>query len=84
MPEASMSDGLFIVSIHFHGRPCTIAELRDSVVGIIQERQELLDAREREVLENYLIDEVAENLHDLLHTRFTGRRRSTRNCANGR
>ncbi len=67
MPEASMSDGLFIVTIHFQGRPCSIAELRDTVVGIIQERQELLDAREREVLENYLIDEVAGQLHDLLH-----------------
>jgi uncharacterized protein YPO0396 len=30
----------------------------------------LLDAREREVLENYLIDEVAEHLHDLLHYAF--------------
>ncbi len=67
MPEASMYDGLFVVSVPFHGRPCTIADLRDSVVVIIQERQELLDAREREVLENYLIDEVAEHLHDLLH-----------------
>jgi uncharacterized protein (TIGR02680 family) len=68
MPEASMSDGLFVVSIHFQGRPCTIADLRDNVVGIIQDRQELLDAREREVLENYLINEVAEKLHDLLHS----------------
>jgi uncharacterized protein (TIGR02680 family) len=67
MPEASMTDGLFVVSIQFQGRSCTIADLRDSVVTIIQERQELLDAREREVLENYLIDEVAEHLHDLLH-----------------
>jgi uncharacterized protein (TIGR02680 family) len=67
MPEASMNDGLFIVTIQFHGRPCTIADLRDTVVVILQERQELLDAREREVLENYLIDEVAEHLHDLLH-----------------
>ncbi len=67
MPEASMSDGIFVVSIQFQGRSCTIAELRDSVVAIIQERQQLLDSREREVLENYLIDEVAEHLHDLLH-----------------
>jgi len=67
MPEASMTDGIFVVSIQFQSRSCTIAELRDSVVTIIQERQELLDAREREVLENYLIDEVAEHLHDLLH-----------------
>jgi uncharacterized protein (TIGR02680 family) len=67
MPEASMNDGIFVVSIQFQGRSCTIAELRDNVVTIIQERQQLLDAREREVLENYLIDEVAEHLHDLLH-----------------
>jgi uncharacterized protein YPO0396 len=70
MPEGSVSDGIFVVSIQFQGRSCTIAELRDSVVAIIQERQELLDAREREVLENYLIDEVAEHLHDLLHRAF--------------
>ena len=67
MPEGSVTDGIFVVSIQFQGRSCTIAELRDGVVAIIQERQELLDAREREVLENYLIDEVAEHLHDLLH-----------------
>jgi len=67
MPEASMIDGLFVVTIAFQGRPCTIAELRGHLVIIIQERQELLDAREREVLENYLIDEVAEHLHDRLH-----------------
>lgn len=66
-PEASMNDGIFVVSIQFQGRSCTIAELRDNVVIIMQERQQLLDAREREVLENYLIDEVAEHLHDLLH-----------------
>ena len=68
MPEGSMTDGLFVVSIQFQGRSCTIADLRDNVVGIIQDRQELLDAREREVLENYLINEVAEKLHDLLHS----------------
>lgn len=66
-PEASMSDGIFVVSVQFQGRSCTIAQLRDSVMTIILERQQLLDAREREVLENYLIDEVAEYLHDLLH-----------------
>jgi uncharacterized protein (TIGR02680 family) len=67
MPEGSMQDGIFVVSIQFQGRSCTIGELRDKVVTIIQERQQLLDAREREVLENYLIDDVAEHLHDLLH-----------------
>jgi uncharacterized protein (TIGR02680 family) len=67
MPEASVQDGIFVVSIQFQGRSCTIAELRYNVVTVIQERQQLLDAREREVLENYLIDEVAEHLHDLLH-----------------
>ncbi|MGZ6697927.1 MAG: hypothetical protein ACXVFL_20120, partial [Solirubrobacteraceae bacterium] len=59
MPEGSVSDGIFVVNIQFQGRPCTIAELRDSVVTIIQERQELLDAREREVLEDLLAKVLA-------------------------
>jgi len=67
MPEGSVMDGIFVVSIQFQNRTCTIADLRDSLTIIIAERQELLDAREREILENYLIDEVAEHLHDRLH-----------------
>jgi uncharacterized protein (TIGR02680 family) len=67
MPEGTLQNDIYVVSIPFQGKACTIDELRDALIGIILDRQELLDAREREVLENYLIDEVAESLHDLLH-----------------
>jgi uncharacterized protein (TIGR02680 family) len=67
LPEASLSDEVFVVIVPFQGRACTVAELRDGLVADIQERRQLLDAREQEVLENYLIDEVANHLHDLLH-----------------
>ena len=67
MPEGTLLNDVYVVSIPFQGKVCTIDELRDALIVIIQDRQELLDAREREVLENYLIDEVAESLHDLLH-----------------
>ncbi len=67
LPDASLIDEVFVVSIPFQGRVCTVAELRDGLVADIRERRDLLDARERAVLENYLIDEVANHLHDLLH-----------------
>ncbi|MFD0894767.1 TIGR02680 family protein [Luteolibacter ambystomatis] len=68
MPEGTLLNDVYVVSIPFQGKVCTIDELRDALIDIIRDRQELLDAREREVLENYLIDEVAESLHDLLHS----------------
>ncbi len=67
MPEGTLQNDIYVVSIPFQGKSCTIDELHDALIGIIHDRQELLDAREREVLENYLIDEVAESLHDHLH-----------------
>lgn len=67
MPEGTLQNDIYVVSIPFQGKLRTIDELHDSLIDIILDRQQLLNAREREVLENYLIDEVAESLHDLLH-----------------
>lgn len=60
-------DGLFIVSVPFQGRDCTMDEFREALAAEIGHRQMLLSAREREVLENHLIGDVAAQLHDLLH-----------------
>ncbi len=67
LPEGTLQNDIYVVSIPFQNKSCTIDELHDALIEIIRDRQELLNAREREVLENYLIDEVAESLHDLLH-----------------
>ncbi|MBI3677459.1 MAG: hypothetical protein HY243_12680 [Proteobacteria bacterium] len=42
-------------------------EFRDALSGEIDHHQLVLDAHEREVLENHLVGEVAIHLHDLLH-----------------
>jgi uncharacterized protein (TIGR02680 family) len=60
-------DGLFIVSVPFQGRDCTMDEFREALAAEIGHRQLLLSAREREVLENHLIGDIAAQLHDLLH-----------------
>lgn len=67
MPEATIIDEIFVVTVPFQSRLCTMTELRDAVLDEIRERQTMLDARERDVLEKHLIKDVAEHLHDLLH-----------------
>lgn len=67
MPEATIIDELFVVTVPFQSRSCTMTELRDAVLDEIAERQTILDARERDVLEKHLIKDVAEHLHNLLH-----------------
>ena len=41
-------------------------ELRDTLVEEVAQRQSLLNAREREILKNHLVGEVAMHLHDRL------------------
>jgi hypothetical protein len=60
-------DGMFVVSVPFQGRDCTMDEFREALTAEIGQRQLLLNAREREVLENHLIGDIAAQLHDLLH-----------------
>lgn len=58
--------GLLVVDVVFRGRATTLVELEAVLAADVAERTELLDAREREVIENYLIDEVASTLADLV------------------
>lgn len=66
-PTTASEDGLLVVTVPFQGRGRTVAELRDALIEEVTTRQNLLDAREREVLENHLIGEVATHLHERLH-----------------
>lgn len=66
-PSSTIEDDLFVVTVPFQGRICTMSEVRAALTDEITARQTLLDAREREVLENHLIGEVASHLHDRLH-----------------
>ena len=59
-------DGIVAVTVTFQGGERTIGELWNMFVHEVAERGRILDAREREVIENHLIDEVSAHLHDLI------------------
>jgi uncharacterized protein (TIGR02680 family) len=65
-PALTIEDALFVVTVPFRGRECTMTELRDEVRDEVTTRQLVLDAREREILENHLIGEVSAHLHERL------------------
>jgi uncharacterized protein (TIGR02680 family) len=65
-PTASHDDDLFVVSIPFQGVTRTVSALHALLADELDTRQSLLDAREREVLENHLVGEVATQLHELI------------------
>ena len=66
-PAGTITDDLFVVTVPFQGRELTMTQLRDALGDEVGHRQTLLDAREREVIENHLIGEVAIHLHELIH-----------------
>jgi uncharacterized protein (TIGR02680 family) len=65
-PTATLDDDLFVVTASFQGRAASIPQLRDLLHDEVLHRQSVLDAREREVLENHLVGEVATQLHELI------------------
>jgi uncharacterized protein (TIGR02680 family) len=65
-PALAVEDTLFVVTVPFRGRECTMAELREALHDEVATRQTVLDAREREILENHLIGEVSAHLHERL------------------
>jgi hypothetical protein len=60
-----LEDGV-VVEVVFRGRPATVPELADALEAEVGERQRLLDEREREILENHLVNEVASTLQELI------------------
>jgi uncharacterized protein (TIGR02680 family) len=66
-PSATFCDDVFVATAVFSGRECTMEELRQALSDEVSTRQLLLDAREREILENHLAGEVSGHLHGLLN-----------------
>lgn len=60
-------EGLYIVTVPFSGHTQTMPEFRDTLNDEIRERQALLAADERRIIEEHLIGEIAAHLGDLLH-----------------
>lgn len=60
-----LEDGI-VVEVVFRGRPATVPELTAALGAEVADRSRLLDEREREILENHLVNEVASTLQELI------------------
>jgi len=65
--SATLHDDVFVATAMFAGKDCTMVELWQILSGDVSTRQLLVDAREREILENHLIGNVSGHLRELLH-----------------
>lgn len=55
-----------VVEVTFRGRTTNLPELGAALAEEVEARQQLLDSREREILENHLVGEVASTLQELI------------------
>ncbi|GAA0922650.1 hypothetical protein GCM10009560_22180 [Nonomuraea longicatena] len=62
----TVTEGVMLVDVRFQGRARDIPDLVDALARETAERAQLLSAKEREVLENHLLNEVAGTLHELI------------------
>ena len=59
---------VLVARVRYQHEEVDVDRLADRTAADVAERERLLSAREREILENHLINEVAGDLHDLLVT----------------
>lgn len=64
--SAQMLEDGIVVEVIFRGRPATVPDLTVALSTDVASRRRLLDEREREVLENHLVNEVASTLQELI------------------
>ncbi len=62
----TVRDDAMLVDVTFQGRTQHVAELAVSLEAEISERERVLSARHREILENQLVNEVAASLQELV------------------
>jgi uncharacterized protein (TIGR02680 family) len=62
----TLHDGIIVVDVVFQGRSHDIPQLAEALREEAEQRARLLSAREREILENHLLNEVAGTLHELI------------------
>ncbi len=62
----TLNEGVIVVDVVFQGRSHDIPGLAAALGQEAEQRARLLSAREREILENHLLNEVAGTLHELI------------------
>jgi len=65
--SAIFRDDVFVATAMFRGQERTLAELSQMLSDDIASLEMLLDAQEREILENHLVGKVSTHLRELLH-----------------
>lgn len=66
--SADLREGGVVVEVEFQGRPASVPELSTALESEVADRERLLNEREREILENHLVNEVASTLQELITT----------------
>jgi uncharacterized protein (TIGR02680 family) len=64
----TLRGGIMIIDVVFQGRTRDVPELAEALAAETAQRAQLLSAKEREILENHLLNEVAGTLHELIAT----------------
>ena len=62
----TLSEGVIVIDVTFQGRSHDLPGLADALAAEVEQRTALLSAREREILENHLLNEVAGTLQELI------------------
>jgi len=62
----TLSEGVIVIDVVFQGRSHDLPGLAEALAAEVGQRTTLLSAREREILENHLLNEVAGTLHELI------------------
>jgi uncharacterized protein (TIGR02680 family) len=62
----TLSEGVIVIDVVFQGRSHDLPGLAEALATEVEQRTTLLSAREREILENHLLNEVAGTLHELI------------------
>jgi len=62
----TLSEGVIVIDVVFQGRSHDLPGLAEALAAEVEQRTSLLSAREREILENHLLNEVAGTLHELI------------------
>ncbi len=62
----TLSEGVIVVDVVFQGHSHDLPGLASALGEEVEQRARLLSAREREILENHLLNEVAGTLHELI------------------
>jgi hypothetical protein len=62
----TVSEGVIVIDVVFQGRSHDLPGLAEALAAEVEQRTTLLSAREREILENHLLNEVAGTLQELI------------------